>query len=388
MNTLSPDEACDFSKPGEAARTAAGAGQWGGVPARGFEELRAIMLQHCRCIPVDQLWQVLRPNSFTSRCVLQLGITVLQLLLLSPADGATIDQALRVLTNNATQFLQDRDILPLPVPPVGAVTRLCKMLPVMAEGLLVWEPQALRHVGRQQRSKLIKASCFQIWRLLSVVIINGEYLGWRPPLFSPKVYPGVACQQAAFDHLGQLCEYFTLDPLCEESGLSPEALIKSKGVDYTGEEILHALPLRVGELLPGLPADGVAGSLQALDIAGEEVACWLRCPELALLPKERWPSPLPIAGMNCSRAEWLELVPILYKKGILAPIGKEEILKVGDQLLLNGAFAVLKKGVPAPNEDKVTRLIMNMIPGNSIQRLMPGDLDTLSSSPQWVSLET
>ena len=184
--------------------------------------------------------------------------------------------------------------------------------------------------------------------------------------------------------MGQICEYFTLDPLCEKSGLLPEAVIKSKGVDYTGEEVLHTLPLKVGELLPGLPADGVAGSLQAVDVAGEEVASWLRCPELALLPQERWPSPLHKASMNCSRADWLELVPILYYKGILAPILDGDILKVDNQLLLHGAFAVHKKGVRAPNEDKVTCLIMNMIPSNSIQRLMPGDLCTLSSSPQWV----
>ena len=61
----------------------------------------------------------------------------------------------------------------------------------------------------------------------------------------------------------------------------------------------------------------------------------------------------------------------LVRKGILAPLAEDEILKVGDQLVLNGAFAVVKKGVAAPGEDKVTRLMMNMIPSNSIQRLGP-----------------
>ena len=51
---------------------------------------------------------------------------------------------------------------------------------------------------------------------------------------------------------------------------------------------------------------------------------------------------------------------------------------------MNGAFAVPKKGTPAEGEVRVTRLIMNMIPSNSLQRLMPGDLATLSSASTWV----
>jgi hypothetical protein len=38
-----------------------------------------------------------------------------------------------------------------------------------------------------------------------------------------------------------------------------------KGVDYSG----HTLPLRLGELLPGLPGGEVAGSLNAADVADD-----------------------------------------------------------------------------------------------------------------------
>ena len=166
--------------------------------------------------------------------------------------------------------------------------------------------------------------------------------------------------------------------------MCPRDVIKSKGVDYAGGEVLHALPLKVGELLPGLPADGVAGSLQASDVAVGDVAQWVTNPELALLPRDSWPNPLPQASMNCSTKDWHELVPLLVKKRILEPISKSEIFTVNGTPLLNGAFAVPKKGTPGEGQVRVTRLIMNMIPSNSLQRLMQGDLATLSGSAGWV----
>ena len=37
-----------------------------------------------------------------------------------------------------------------------------------------------------------------------------------------------------------------------------ETLSRSAQVDYSGDEVLKSLPLRLGELMPGLPDDGVA----------------------------------------------------------------------------------------------------------------------------------
>ncbi|CAE7184465.1 unnamed protein product, partial [Symbiodinium necroappetens] len=98
-------------------------------------------------------------------------------------------------------------------------------------------------------------------------------------------------------------------------------------VDYTGDEVLHALPLKASEIAEG------------------DVAKWLLDPELTLLPRDKWPSPLPRASMNCTREDWCELVPLLVKKRILEPISKSEIFTVNGAPVLNGAFAVPKKGV-------------------------------------------
>ena len=76
----------------------------------------------------------------------------------------------------------------------------------------------------------------------------------------------------------------------------------------------------------------------------------------------------------------------LLDRGIVAPIDEAEIFHVNGKPVLNGAFAVPKKGTPLEGETRITRLIMNLVPSNSFQRLMQGDLSTLSGSSAWCSL--
>ena len=55
--------------------------------------------------------------------------------------------------------------------------------------------------------------------------------------------------------------------------------------------------------------------------------------------------------------------------------------------MLNGLFCVLKKGTPAPGEERVTRLIMNLTPSNALQYLKQGDLDTLAAASHWAGCQ-
>eukprot|EP00959_Pyramimonas_sp_CCMP1952_P451947 9462591-Pyramimonas_sp.AAC.1 len=55
------------------------------------------------------------------------------------------------------------------------------------------------------------------------------------------------------------------------------------GSAYEGESGVKALPCRLCELAPGLPARECAATLDAIDFVDDEVGAWLRRPELALL---------------------------------------------------------------------------------------------------------
>ena len=163
-------------------------------------------------------------------------------------------------------------------------------------------------------------------------------------------------------------------------------LLLSKSIDYGGDEVSHALPLRLEELLPGLPDPAVGGSLDAVEVVDEENKAWLVNLQLCLKPKELWPPTVPKAKMNATKAKWFRLVGELYKRNLVTTIKKDEIFSVDGVAVLNGAFAVNKSGTPAEGEQRITRLIMNMVPANSYQLLLRGDLNTLRSSSSWRSL--
>ena len=114
-----------------------------------------------------------------------------------------------------------------------------------------------------------------------------------------------------------------------------------------GEEATTALPLVAGELEPGLPAPGVAGTIPAITVVSSEVAAWLSEPKSQILPSEKWPPEVPKARMNCSKAEWNKVALLLWKRKMVKAIRKKDIFHVQGKPVVNGAFAVLKKGTPA-----------------------------------------
>ncbi|CAE7323141.1 unnamed protein product [Symbiodinium sp. CCMP2456] len=313
---------------------------------------------------------------------LQLGITLLQLLLLSLRDRGHFCHFTELLetitplaggTQKRDAGIRQRDLLPLPIPAFGALLNLVKKHKQPGSGVIIWRVAEARKGGKQQLKKSASAACFQTWRLLSVITLNGMGTGWER-LAPASGHVATRSQNLALESLARRCAWWSGSPLEVRPPGDFSELIRARQVDYTGDAVLKALPLRLEELAPGLPEDGVAGSLDASSIADEVVKCWVDDPDVALLDSSAWPHPLPSASMN---------VAVLYKKGIVAPIEVEEIFHVDGEPVLNGVFAVEKGGEPAPGECRVTRLIMNLVPANSLQKLMPGDLATLAGSSHW-----
>ena len=91
--------------------------------------------------------------------------------------------------------------------------------------------------------------------------------------------------------------------------------------------------------------------------------------------------------MNVTREEWERIVKVLYDKRIVEPIMVDDVFHVHGRPLLNGVFAVEKSGTPAPGEARITRLIMNLVPSNALQKLMTADLPTLAGSAQWAGVQ-
>ena len=224
----------------------------------------------------------------------------------------------------------------------------------------------------------------QIWKIVIVLVLNGLDSNWvYPPTSSSRLSEP---QEAAMCNITRWIRAFCEKPLATHKLPVFSTLVKSRTVDYAGEEVAHALPLRLEELLPGLPVTGVAGSLSAVEAATGDVKEWVSDPRRTLKPQDLWPKKNPKARINSTRDEWYRICEELYRRGIIETIGLEEVFVGNDGPVLNGAFAVEKKGQPGVGQVRVTRLIMNFVPANAFQGLMQGDLSTLSSSSSWTQL--
>ena len=65
----------------------------------------------------------------------------------------------------------------------------------------LWDPQHFSRVRKQQLRKLVKASCFQLWRSLMVAALSGEYQDWIGASFGMCTYQKNASQVDAHAHL-------------------------------------------------------------------------------------------------------------------------------------------------------------------------------------------
>ena len=153
--------------------------------------------------------------------------------------------------------------------------------------------------GRQQRKKLVFEGTKQIWRCLCVVVLNGMSQGWQLLPCTRGRLSGN--QKAAMGVINMWIELFCQQPQQVVQLPCFPDLVKNRQLDYTGEELVTALPLRLEELRPGLPDKGVAGSLSAVTAAAGFVQAWVADPWLTLKPEGMWPSKTPRARINATR---------------------------------------------------------------------------------------
>ncbi len=198
---------------------------------------------------------------------------------------------------------------------------------------------------RQQRNKLGKKACKDVWLWLVVFALNYEFYGGNVPA-DACVVPWASLNAA------QLCSLEILSNsvlrICGSAlthqavPLFTEVLQHSK-VDYGGEEVAKALPLLYEEVVPGLPDKDMAGNINSVSVAAPHVASWLLNADEHLLPREEWPEEITRARMNCTQSEWVKIAIELVERKMAEPIDYEDIFSVDGIAVLNGIFGVLKK---------------------------------------------
>lgn len=134
-----------------------------------FKEVWELSCFSCGCM--DEFTRRIETmfDRFHRKNCLQLGIALLQLLCSMPRWQGRID--------SSTSSRRPRDVLPLPMSPMGSALKLLKGCHVTMEGFLIFREDGFQSPPKQQRRKAIHRGCLQVWRLIFTTIIHGQFFG-------------------------------------------------------------------------------------------------------------------------------------------------------------------------------------------------------------------
>ena len=164
----------------------------------------------------------------------------------------------------------------------------------------------------------------------------------------------------------------TLAPcVLERSRQDAEKELSSRFMTYTGEEVPKMQKLGFSQVKAALPPASHGGSIDATKLLSLGSRNFLLNPIDALLPNP----PLAVklqSKVHIQQGDELSLCKLLVERNICLWIPAEDIFEIEGQKVLNGLFAV-GKGSFLPGTDlEIQRLIMNLVPINSILKQAQG----------------
>ena len=164
-----------------------------------------------------------------------------------------------------------------------------------------------------------------------------------------------------------------------------EKELSSRFLSYTGEEIPKLERLTLRQVLPSLPPEGHGGAIPARNWVEGRSRSFLDHPGDCVCQDVGQKLPKLQARMHIQDGEELNLALELVRKGICSWTPEAEVLRYRGEMVLNGMFGVPKDSL-LPTGEKVLRLIMNLIPSNSVMVQLEGAVKELPGVCQYMSV--
>lgn len=161
--------------------------------------------------------------------------------------------------------------------------------------------------------------------------------------------------------------------------------LSSRFVNYSGDEIPKMEPLCLAQVSPALPPLGHGGSVNALEWVAGRTKDFLTHPEQCLLVDDGRKLPPLQAKVHIVRGEEAGLAKALVEHGVCDWVELDRVVCYRNQKVLNGLFGVPKPSKLA-NGLPCLRVIMNLIPLNSILATLTGKVSQLPGVTQYLSL--
>ena len=163
-----------------------------------------------------------------------------------------------------------------------------------------------------------------------------------------------------------------------------EKELSARYISYTGEEIPKMQVIGFEQVRAALPPESHGGSIDSCLLVCDGTKRFLNFPEDALIDDPPLDIPLR-AKVHVKEHERFQLAELLVKRRICVWVEETEVLQVRGSKVLNGLFAV-GKGATLPTGEEIQRLIMNLVPSNSVLKQAQGATSDLPAITQYLSL--
>ena len=221
----------------------------------------------------------------------------------------------------------------------------------------------------------------ECWTLLSVHYINLLHGCRSPPVGCWRKIDATAVSSVR----AAVQRSLRLDSPAERSSESVEKELSSRFVSYTGEEVPKMEVLTKDQIAPALQPAEHGGSIDILDWTKGRTRSFLVNPSGCLASDEGQLLPKLQAKVHIAPNEKMSVASLLIERNICQWIELEEVISFRGDKVLNGMFG-LAKGARLEDGRSHLRLIMNLIPSNSVFLQLTGCVQQLPAVTQYLSV--
>ncbi len=175
------------------------------------------------------------------------------------------------------------------------------------------------------------------------------------------------------------------DTFVDTTAEEVEKELSHRFVSYTGEEVPRMETLSPSQVIPSLPPVSHGGSIPVLDWLTGRTKVYVSQPGHCIEEDVGQKLPKLQSRVHIVRGDELELAQTLVARGICSWTLENDVFQYRGQKVLNGLFGVCKPS-SLPDGRPVLRLIMNLIPSNSVMVQLQGRVGDLPGITQYLSV--
>ena len=184
---------------------------------------------------------------------------------------------------------------------------------------------------------------------------------------------------------GGIEKILSTDSFVDTTAEEVEKELSHRFVSYSGEEVPRMEVLSLPQVIPSLPPETHGGSIPVLDWLTGRTKVYLSQPGHCIEDDVGQKLPKLQSKVHVVRGDERDLAQTLVARGICSWTLENEVFQYRGQKVLNGLFGVCKPSC-LPDGRPVLRLIMNLIPSNSVMVQLEGRVNDLPGITQYLSV--